>query len=88
MAWATFYDAVTSGKVRHTDQPQVNAALPQAALRDIGGGKALSKKSSEGDITPLAAMTFALWGAPRDDVKRPTRGRVGATGGGRRVVTF
>ena len=88
MAWATYHDAVTSAKVRHTDQPQVNVALQQAGTRDVGGGKALSKKSSTSDITPLTSQTLALWGAQRDDVKKPTRGRAGATGSGRRVVTY
>lgn len=88
MAWATYHDAVTSATLRHTGQPQVNVALTQAGTRDVAGGtaKALGKKASQGDITPLTSQTFALWGAQRDDVKRPTRRRSGASTG-RRVVT-
>lgn len=86
MAWAAYHDAVTSARLRHTDQPQVNVALTQAGTRDVAGGKALSKKSSAADITPLTSQTLALWGAQRDDVNKPTRRRAGATGG-RRVVT-
>lgn len=82
MAWATYYDAVTSGRVRHTDQPQVNVALSQAGTRDLQGGKALSKKSSTSDITPLTSQTLALWGAQRDDMIRPARGWVKTTTGG------
>lgn len=74
MAWATYYDAVTSGRVRHTDQPQVNVALSQAGTRDLQGGKALSKKTSTSDITPLTSQTLALWGAQRDDIKQPQPG--------------
>lgn len=83
-AWAGFYDAVTSATMRHTDQPQVNVALSQAGTRDLQGGKALSKKHSTSDITPLTSMTLALWGAQRDDVKRPWRdwGRTTDNGGG------
>lgn len=73
MAWATFHDAVTSATVRHTDQPQVNVALSQAGTRDLAGGKALSKKSTTSDITPLTSQTLALWGAQRDDIKKPQR---------------
>lgn len=73
MAWATFHDAVTSATVRHTDQPQVNVALSQAGTRDLQGGKALSKRSSTSDITPITSQTLALWGAQRDDMKRPQR---------------
>lgn len=88
MAWAAFHDGVTSGTVWHTDQPQVNVALAQAGTRDVGGGKALSKKHSAADITPITSETFALWGAQRDDVKRPVRRRSGAGNSGRRVVAY
>lgn len=73
MAWAGYHDAVTSATLRHTDQPQVNVALSEAGTRDVGGGKALSKKSSAADITPITSQTLALWGAQNDNVKRPAR---------------
>ncbi|HET8556182.1 MAG TPA: hypothetical protein VFL58_02610, partial [Gaiellaceae bacterium] len=73
MAWAGFHDAVTGATVRHTDQPQVNVALSEASTRDVGGGKALTKKTSTADITPITSETLALWGAQRDDVKKPKR---------------
>ena len=73
MAWAGFHDAVTGATLRHTDQPQVNVALSEAGTRDVGGGKALTKRSTLSDITPIAAQTLALWGAQRDDVTRPVR---------------
>lgn len=72
-AWAGYHDAVTSATMRHTDQPQVNVALSQAGTRDLQGGKALSKKHSTSDITPLTSQTLALWGAQRDDIKTPQR---------------
>ena len=82
MAWASYHDAVTSARVRHTDQAQVNEALRQAGTRDVAGGKALSKKHSTADITPLTSQTLALWGAQRDDVKRPVRNWTKTGGGG------
>lgn len=85
MAWATYHDAVTSARMRHTDQPQVNVALTQAATRDLQGGKALTKKATTSDITPLTSQTLALWGAQRDDVKKPHRSwgtKAGASTGG------
>src|SRR5690606_33055870 len=57
IAWATYHDAVTSATMRHTDQPEVNVALTQAGTRDLQGGKALSKKYSTADITPLTSQT-------------------------------
>ena len=82
MAWAGFHDAVTGATVRHTDQPQVNVALSEAGTRDLQGGKALTKKSSTSDITPLTSETLALWGAQRDDVKKPTRNWTTSKSGG------
>lgn len=86
MAWSTYHDAITGATVRHTNQPQVNRAVSEAGTRDVGGSKALTKKNATSDITPLTSQTLALWGAQRDDVKKPTRGRRGQTG--RRVVTY
>jgi phage terminase large subunit-like protein len=82
MAWAGFHDAATGATMRHTDQPQVNVALSQAGTRDVGGGKALSKRSSVADITPIASQTLALWGAQNDNVKRPARNWTKTGGGG------
>jgi hypothetical protein len=82
MAWAGFHDAVTGARLRHTDQPQVNVALSEAGTRDVGGGKALTKKASTSDITPITAETLALWGAQNDNVKRPRRDWARAGGGG------
>ena len=73
MAWAGFHDAATSATMRHTDQPQVNVSLSQAGTRDIGGMKALTKRSAVADITPITSETLALWGAQNDNVKRPVK---------------
>lgn len=75
MAWARFYDAVMDETLVHTDQPQVNVALSQAATRTLGAGKALTRKNATSDITPLVAETLALWGAQSQTVKRPGRGQ-------------
>lgn len=82
MAWAGFHDAATGSTMRHTDQPQVNVALSQAGTRDVGGGKALSKRASAADITPIVSQTLALWGAQNDNVKRPRRDWTSGSGGG------
>jgi len=81
MAWAGYHDAVTGATLRHTDQPQVNVALSEAGTRDVGGGKALTKKSTTSDITPITSQTLALWGAQRDDVKKPIRSWTKTSGG-------
>lgn len=76
-AFGMFFDTVTEGTVRHTAQPQVNAALNVARKRELAGGFAWSRKDSVSDITPIVAVTFALWGAQRVKAKRPGGGRGG-----------
>jgi hypothetical protein len=75
IACAKFYDAVVSPtpSVRHVNQPQVNVALSVARKRPLGSGWAWNRKDAASDITPIVAMTLALWGAQNDNVKRPTR---------------
>jgi hypothetical protein len=59
--------------IRHTDQPQLNVALSVARKRSLGSGWAWNRKDATSDITPIVSATLALWGAQKDDVKRPTR---------------
>lgn len=77
IACAKFFDAVVDGSVRHTDQPQVNVALSVARKRPIpSGGWAWNRKDVASDITPVVALTLALWGAQNNTVIRPGGGRV------------
>ena len=73
IASAKFYDSVMGASLRHTDQPQVNVALSVARKRPLGAGWAWNRKDATSDITPVVALTLALWGAQNDNVKRPTR---------------
>jgi hypothetical protein len=82
-ACATYFDAVMTGAVRHTDQPQVNVALSVAGKRPVAGAWAWNRRDEDSDITPVVSQTLALWGAQSDKVKRPTRR---ATSGRRAVL--
>ncbi|MGK3957885.1 hypothetical protein ACLKOZ_17035 [Arthrobacter sp. R4] len=73
IASAKFYDSVMGASLRHTDQPQVNVALSVARKRPLGAGWAWNRKDAVSDITPVVALTLALWGAQNDNVKRPSR---------------
>lgn len=77
-ACGSFFDAVVTPEPRvlHTDQPQVNFALSVARKRPIGdGGWGWNRKAADSDITPIVAVTLALWGAQNSNVKRPTRSK-------------
>lgn len=52
----------TPPSVAHRGDPLLTAALAAAAVRNVGdGGWAWTRRTSDGDITPLTAFTFAVW---------------------------
>lgn len=57
-----FYDAAMQGRLAHPDQPVLNDALASARKRPLGDSWAWHRKSTAADITPLVAVTFALFG--------------------------
>lgn len=58
---ATFMKEVTQKTLRHFDQPSLNMAASQVVKRPLGDSAwAWNKRQSGGDITPIAAATFAL----------------------------
>jgi hypothetical protein len=62
-AFGQFYEAtVDSASVRHLDQTELNVALKGASTRRVGDALLWDRKSDDVDITPLVAVTNALWG--------------------------
>ena len=72
-ACGSFYDGALAGWLRHTNQPQLNAALSVARKRSLGDAWAWNRKNSASDITPLVACTLALWGAQSSTVAKTKR---------------
>ena len=64
-AFGQFYDAVTDAKsLRHLGQPELDAAVAAAATRDVGdAGRTWGRRVAAGDISPLVAVTLAVWAA-------------------------
>lgn len=60
-ACGQFYDAAMSNTLRHLDDPAINTALAAARKRALRDAWAWHRKDST-DITPLVAVTLALWG--------------------------
>jgi len=73
-ACGSFYDGAMEGWLAHIDQPQLNLALSVARKRPVLDMWAWNRKNAASDITPLVAVTLALWGAQASAVKRPTTG--------------
>jgi hypothetical protein len=75
-AYGMFYDGISGddrdGRViRHIGQPELTAAVAGAKRRPLGEGFAWDRNSATVDITPLVAVTNALYGyaiRPPDDV--------------------
>lgn len=61
-ACGAFVDAVAEREFRHLGDPKLKAALKGAGQRPLGDAWAWSRKSSSVDISPLVAVTLALWG--------------------------
>lgn len=65
-ACGALYDAVAEDKLRHRDDPDLNAALAAADTRKLGDAWAWARKHPSADISPLVAATLALWGLTRE----------------------
>jgi hypothetical protein len=62
-AAAGMVDAVSQALVTHGPQTELDEAVAGAKPRPLGdGGFAFGRKASTVDITPLVAVTLALWG--------------------------
>ena len=68
-AHAAFVAACTDEVLAHIGQPELTAALAGAVRRSVGDSYAWSRRSSSVDISPLCAVTLALWSV----VTRPQR---------------
>lgn len=60
-ACGLLFDTVSQAGLRHLGTPELTAALDGAVKRPLGDAWAWSRKSSAVDISPLVAVTLALW---------------------------
>lgn len=73
---------VITGEVKHIDQGQLNTAVAVAGKRRLGdtGMWVWSRSTAAADITPVQAVTLALWVAQLDKVYRAPLRPVGDDG--------
>jgi hypothetical protein len=62
-ACGQFVDFVGDAQLRHLGSAELLSALKGATTRPLGDSWAWSRKNSGVDISPLCAITLALWGA-------------------------
>ncbi len=61
-ACGAFQEAVEAGSVVHVGQPELNAAISNARVRQVGEGQRWDRREGDGfDISPLVACAGALW---------------------------
>lgn len=73
-ACGLFFDRATSGGLRHVGQPELSDALA-SARKNVDDGEAAWKwgrRKSAADITPLYAVTIALWALTTIRVAEPS----------------
>ncbi len=75
-ACASLCDLVTAGGLSHNGDPAVLAAIDAMKPKETPGGRVFSRRSSDGDIGALYAVTLALHGL----VNGPSREFWGAIG--------
>jgi phage terminase large subunit-like protein len=69
---ASIMKEINARTLRHFDQPSLNEAVSKVVKRPLGdNGWAWGRRASGGDITPLAAATFAL--RAYDNMKMPQK---------------
>ncbi len=66
------YDLIVSGGIRHRDEGVLNTAVAGAKWRPVGDARAWARKHSSSDITPLYAVTAALWAFGERDAADPS----------------
>jgi hypothetical protein len=71
-ACGTFFDACEQQTLRHLGSSELTAAVKGAAKRPLGDAWAWSRKASSVDISPLVAVTLALWGVIDGIGAKPT----------------
>lgn len=68
-ACGQLFDACANDRLRHLAQPSLTDALMGAKRRDVAsGGWAWARLDSSIDISPLVAVTNAVWGAATTEV--------------------
>jgi hypothetical protein len=64
-ACGLLFDNVQRQTLRHLGTPELAAAVKGAVRRPLGDAWAWSRKNSQVDISPLVAVTLALWAVDR-----------------------
>lgn len=62
-ACGAFFDGVIDNKIQVRSHEHLDDAVAAAAKRQVGDAWAWTRKSATADVSPLVAVTLALWGS-------------------------
>lgn len=71
-ACGAFMDKVDEDKFRHTGQAELNIAVDAARRRKVGDAWAWHRRDTSVDISPLVALTLAVYGLKEEPPRRKT----------------
>ena len=61
VAHGQFLDAFTGRRLKHTGQPELDAAVRVGTQRPLAGADSWQRRGTTVDVSPLAAATLAVW---------------------------
>jgi hypothetical protein len=61
LAHGEFIDLVAAGRLRHSGQPELTAAIRHGQQRRLGGGTAWERRGHDVDASPAVAAEIAVW---------------------------
>jgi hypothetical protein len=60
-AHGLFIDTANAGRIRHTGQPELTAAMRHLEQRKLGGASGPERRGSLADVSPIVAGELAVW---------------------------
>lgn len=69
-AFAAFYDAVQVQGIAHNNHPELEAAVKGGTPRMVGDRKAIGRKQSDVDVSPVEGVVLAAWGIGKTRKRR------------------
>ena len=69
-ASASFYDAVQVEGIAHMNHPALEDAVKGAQWRDVGDRKAIGRKTSTAEVSPIEGAILARWGVGKKRKRR------------------
>jgi hypothetical protein len=71
VAHGLFIDELAAGRLRHTGQPELTAAIRHGQQRRLGGATAWERRGAPVDVSPALAAEIAVWALLENERRMP-----------------